>query len=169
MRLLYLLRHAKSSWGDPGLEDRDRPLNSRGRRAARLVAEHLRAEGVSPELVLCSASLRTRQTLAAILPTLEGELEARIEVALYSAGAEELVERLRTVPASTSSVLVIGHNPGLHELALSLAGTGRDLERLREHFPTGALATLAVPEPGWAELAEGDAELTGYAVPRELG
>jgi phosphohistidine phosphatase len=169
LRLLYLLRHAKSSWGDPGLEDRDRPLNSRGRRAARLVAEHLRAEGVSPELVLCSASLRTRQTLAAILPTLEGELEARIEDVLYSAGAEGLLERLRTVPVSTSSVLVIGHNPALHELALSLAGTGRDLERLREDFPSGALATLAVPEPGWAELAEGDAELTSYAVPRELG
>jgi phosphohistidine phosphatase len=129
LRLLYLLRHAKSSWGDPGLEDRDRPLNSRGRRAARLVAEHLRAEGVSPELVLCSASLRTRQTLAAILPALDGEVEARIEDALYSAGAEELLERLRSVPASTSSVLVIGHNPGLHELALSLAGTGRDLDR----------------------------------------
>jgi phosphohistidine phosphatase len=169
LRLLYLLRHAKASGGDPGLEDRDRPLNSRGRRAARFVAEHLRAEGVSPELVLCSASLRTRQTLAAILPALDGEVEARIEDALYSAGAEELLERLRTVPDSTSSVLVIGHNPGLHELALSLAGTGRDLEPLCEDFPSGALATLAVPEPGWAELAEGDAELTGYAVPRELG
>ncbi len=167
MKRLYLLRHAKSSWDEPALEDRDRPLASRGERAARLIAEHVRREGISPALVLCSTSLRTRQTLAALLPVLAGDAELRLEDALYGAGAEELRARVRAVPDPVSSVLLIGHNPGLHELALSLAGRGAGLERLRERFPTGALATLAIPS--WAELGEGAAELVGFVVPRELG
>lgn len=168
MKLLYLLRHAKSSWDDPGVEDRNRPLAPRGRRAAQRIAEHLRGGGVAPALVLCSSSLRARQTLAAVVPELESDAELRIEGALYSAGADELLARLRAVPESVPSVLLIGHNPGLQELALSLACGGGALERLRERFPTAALATLAIPTAGWPELRTGDAELEGYVVPREL-
>lgn len=168
MKLLYLLRHAKSSWEDPALEDLDRPLSPRGKRASQLIAEHLHRSGVAPALVLCSSSLRTRETLAAIVPVLEGDAEVRIEGALYAAGVDELLARLQAVPESAPSVMLIAHNPGLQQLALSLARSGRALERLRERFPTAALATLAISAGGWAELGQGDAQLEAYVVPREL-
>ena len=168
MKRLYLLRHAKSSWDDPELADRDRPLAPRGRRAVALVAAHLRRERVSPELVLCSSALRTRQTLASILPALEGDVEVRVENVLYAAGVDDLLARLRSVPESVDSVMLIGHNPGLQELALTLAADDSTLERVRERFPTGALATLVFREATWSALGAGDAVLAGYVVPREL-
>lgn len=171
MKVLYLLRHAKSSWDDPGLADRDRPLAPRGRKAAGRIAAHLRAERIEPAVVLCSSAVRTRQTLDAILPALEGATEILVEDALYAAGAESLLARLRSVPEAAPSALLIGHNPGIADLAFVLAGGGDAdaLRRLREGFPTGALATLAIPQAGWEELGDGDAELTAYVVPRELG
>ena len=170
-KVLYLLRHAKSSWLEAGLADRDRPLAPRGRKAARRIAGHLAAAEVPPALVLCSSAVRTRQTLDAILPALEGEPEVRVEDALYGAPAGSLLARLRTVPADVPSVLLIGHNPGIGDLATALAGEGDGaaLRRLHEGYPTGALATLAIAEGAWAELADGGAELTDYVVPRELG
>jgi phosphohistidine phosphatase len=166
--VLYLLRHAKSSWDDPGLEDSDRPLAPRGRRASALVAEHLRGDHVAPALVLCSSALRTRETLAAILPALEGEVEIRIEDRLYLAGADALLARLNEVPDSLPSVLLIGHNPSIQELALTLAGRGDGLDRLRERFPTGALATLGIPTGGWSGLRPRAAVLESFVLPREL-
>jgi phosphohistidine phosphatase len=168
VKRLYLLRHAKSSWDNPELVDRERPLAPRGRRAAVLVAEHLRREGVSAELVLCSSALRARETLGAILPALDGDVEIRIEGGLYAAGTGDLLERLQAVPDSIASVMLIGHNPCLQDLALSLATRGAGLERLREKFPTGALATLAVGDESWSALSAGDATLEAYVVPREL-
>jgi phosphohistidine phosphatase len=168
LSVLYLLRHAKSSWDDPGLEDRDRPLAPRGRRASAHIAEHLRDDHVAPALVLCSSALRTRETLAAILPALEGEVEIRIEDGLYLAGIDALLARLNDVPDSVPSVLLIGHNPSIHELALTLAGRGDGLDRLRERFPTGALATLGIPAGGWSDLRSGAAVLEGFVLPREL-
>jgi phosphohistidine phosphatase len=166
--VLYLLRHAKSSWDDPELEDRDRPLAPRGRRASAHIAEHLRGDHVAPALVLCSSALRTRETLAAILPALEGELEIRIEDGLYGAGVDALLARLNDVPDPVHSVLLIGHNPSIHELALTLAGRGDGLDRLRERFPTGALATLGIPTGGWSGLRPRAAVLEGFVLPREL-
>lgn len=170
MKVLYLLRHAKSSWDDSGLADRDRPLAPRGRKAAGRIAAHLRTEQIAPAVVLCSSAVRTRQTLDAILPALEGEPDVLIEDALYASGADGLLARIRATPEAAPSVLLIGHNPGIADLAFVLAGGGDAvaLRRLREGFPTGALATLAVPHAEWGELAEGDAELTAYVVPREL-
>jgi phosphohistidine phosphatase len=168
LSVLYLLRHAKSSWDDPGLEDRDRPLAPRGRRASALIAEQLRSDRVTPALVLCSSALRTRETLAAILPALEGEVEIRIEDGFYLAGVDALLARLNDVPDSLPSVLLIGHNPSIHELALTLAGRGDGLDRLRERFPTGALATLGIPTGGWSGLRPRAAVLEGFVLPREL-
>jgi len=170
-RVLYLLRHAKSSWDEPGLADRDRPLAPRGRKAARRIAEQLAGVAVPPAVVLCSSAVRTRQTLDAILPSLAGDPEVLVEDGLYGAMADALLVRLRAVPADVPSVLLIGHNPGIGDLAHELAGRGdaAALQRLREGYPTGALATLAIADDGWAELADGGAELTDYVVPRELG
>jgi phosphohistidine phosphatase len=163
VRRLFILRHAKSSWDDTGLPDHERPLAPRGERAAARIAEHVRSEEIAPELVLCSTALRTRQTLAALLPVLPGDVEVRLEDELYGASLDGLLARLREVDDSVGTVLVIGHNPTLHALALALTGRGDALDR----FPTGALATIVLAVP-WAELGEGAGELEGFVVPREL-
>src|SRR3954468_4693715 len=122
MKRLYLLRHAKSSWDEPGLADRDRPLAPRGRKAARLIAEHMRREGIAPELVLCSPARRAHQTLDAILPALGDKATVMVEPELYGASEPELIERLRRLADSVGSAMLIGHNPGIQGLALTLAG-----------------------------------------------
>jgi phosphohistidine phosphatase len=165
---LLLLRHAKSSWDDPSLADIDRPLAPRGEKAARTIARYLLEKRVRPDLVLCSTSRRTRQTFEAIEPSLGRHAQVEYEQGLYGASADELLARLRTVSPEVSTVLVLGHNPGMQDLALLLAGGGARLDRLREKFPTAALATLSAGDR-WADLKAGDAELLDYVVPRELG
>jgi phosphohistidine phosphatase len=167
MKRLYLLRHAKSSWDDPALADTNRPLAPRGRRAAKLMASHLRRKGISPELVLCSPSRRTRQTLKRIAPGLGKNADVRIEPALYAASAATLLDQLHEVPDEVDSVMLIGHNPGIQDLALSLAGAGSESLRVRSKFPTAALATLE-HNATWRELVPGGAELVSFAKPKEL-
>jgi phosphohistidine phosphatase len=168
VKRLWLLRHAKSSWDDPSLPDTDRPLAPRGRQAAELLAAHLAISDVRPRAVLCSSSLRTRETLAAILPALGDALEIRIERVLYGAGAAELLERLRKVSNRASSVMLIGHNPGIQDLALGLAASGPALAALRGKFPTGALAALDVEVQRWRDVDNGIATATTLVTPRSL-
>jgi phosphohistidine phosphatase len=166
MKRLYLLRHAKSSWDDPSLDDHDRPLAPRGRRASGLIAEHLRRERIAPSLVLCSSARRTRETLERVLPELD-PASIRVERRLYGAPPEELLARLREVPRGIDSVMLIGHQPAIQELALQLAGEGRELNLVRQKFPTAALATLGFAGD-WGELHTGSAELVAYVKPKEL-
>ena len=164
-RRLYLLRHAKSDWDDPALADHDRPLAARGRRAGELLAEHVRAAGVAPELVLCSTSQRTRETLA--LLNLGGGPVVLYERGLYAAPARVLLDRLRAVADHRSAVMLVGHSSGIEDLALLLVRRGARLAEMREKFPTGALATLEF-RGRWSKLGSRDADLTGYVIPREL-
>jgi phosphohistidine phosphatase len=166
VKRLFLLRHAKSSWDDPGLDDRDRPLAPRGRRASELIAGHLRREGIAPSLVLCSSARRTRQTLERVIPALDAS-DVSIEDGLYGASSGGLLERLREVPEDLESVMLVGHQPAIQELALDLAGDGAELARVRAKFPTAALATLLFAGE-WSELAPGSAELVAYVKPKEL-
>jgi phosphohistidine phosphatase len=166
-RRLYLLRHAKSSWKEQGLADHDRPLARRGRRAAKAVRRHLRDEGIDPELVLCSTATRARQTLEGIESAL-GRGATRVEPELYGAGAAALLARVQEVPARVRSVMVIGHNPGMEQLALLLACDGPRRQELEAKFPTAALATLAFSGPGWSALDRGTAELIDFVRPRDL-
>ena len=166
-KTLYLVRHAKSDWEDPALADRDRPLAARGRKAASTLAGHLERSGISPALVLCSPARRTMDTLRLISGSFRDPVEILVEDELYGASMGELLRRLRTVPAPTPSVMLIGHNPAIHELALRLAGTGDSLKQLKVKFPTGAMATLAVPGP-WKDLGDEPAGLLEFALPREL-
>jgi phosphohistidine phosphatase len=161
MRQLHLLRHAKSSWDDPDLADHDRPLAPRGQKAARRIAENMQAEAIAPELVLCSTALRARETLAVLLPVLAGDVDIRLEARLYGAGVDAVLGWLREVDDAVGSVLVVGHNPTLHGLALALTGQEDALER----FPTGALASVRFTT-GWAGLSEGGGELAGLFFPR---
>ncbi len=166
---LWLLRHAKSSWDDPDMKDVDRPLAPRGARAAARMRDHIDAEGMRPELVLCSSALRTRETLARILPGLGPELTVRIESSIYSFEADELLDRLRAIPADIGSVMLVGHNPAMQELASLLAADGDRLDELRKGFPTAALAELDLSISSWADLASGSGRLVRFVVPRELG
>jgi phosphohistidine phosphatase len=167
MKRLYLLRHAKSSWDDPTLADHDRPLAPRGRRAAKVIAKHLGRKGISPELVLCSPSKRTRQTLKRLAPGLGKKADVQIEPELYAAPARSLLEVLHEVPDEVESVMLIGHNPGIQDLALSLAGVGSEIPRLRSRFPTAGLAPLEL-NGTWRELAPDSAELVSFVKPKEL-
>lgn len=118
--------------------------------------------------MLCSAAERTRETLALVRPAL-ARSAVSFEDDLYGASSDRLLERLRTVPEAVASVMLIGHNPGLHDLAVGLAAAGPELERLQAKFPTAALATLTLEGTTWSELKEGDGELVAYVVPKELG
>jgi phosphohistidine phosphatase len=162
-RRLYLLRHAKSSWKEAGIPDHDRPLASRGRKAAKAMAVHLEAQRVRPELVLCSSATRARQTFERVEPL--GAREVHIERELYGADAATLLGRLRDVPEPVASVMVIAHNPGLEDLVRLLAP---DHDELGTKFPTGALATLAFADREWAALERGTTELVDFVRPREL-
>lgn len=122
-----------------------------------------------PELVLCSPAQRTRETLELVRPALGTTATVRLEAELYAASAETLLERLRAVPEEVASVMLIGHNPGLHDLALLLASAGTELERLEAKFPTAALATLTLPRATWRRLSQADAVLAAYVVPKQLG
>jgi phosphohistidine phosphatase len=160
---LLLLRHAKSSWDDPNIDDHDRPLNGRGRRAAAQVGRYLRDEGMAPAVVLCSSALRTRQTLE--LLELDGDPEVLVEPELYGASAGELLDRLHRLHDATPSVLLIGHNPGMHDLAVVLTG---DHDRIPA-FPTAALAELSAPIATWPDLEPGGASLERLVTPKDLG
>jgi phosphohistidine phosphatase len=162
---LHLLRHAKSSWDDPALPDANRPLSARGERTAAKMARQLARERVAPGLVLCSSARRTRQTLELILPAL-GDPEVLVEDGLYAAGAQALLSRLRQIPAGIREAMLIGHNPGIHELALVLAGRGAPAS-LRESFPTGALVSLTLEAAAWGDVQRGGV-VTRLLLPREL-
>jgi phosphohistidine phosphatase len=168
VKTLYVLRHAKSSWQDEGLPDHERPLAGRGRKAAKRLAGYMRSEAVAPALVLCSSAARTRETLERVRPGLYGDPVVEVEDELYGAGERTLLARLRRVPDSIPSVMLIGHNPGLEDLVVSLAGDGDRLRDVRAKFPTGALATLEW-DGRWDVLAPGAARLTAFVTPRELG
>lgn len=163
-RQLFVLRHAKSSWDEPGLGDHDRPLAPRGRRATVALAAHVRDAGIAPTLVLCSTARRATETVDGVRPG--GELS--VEPALYGASAGELITRLQQVPDDVGSAMVVAHNPGLQMLVLGLAAAGDQLDAVREKFPTGALATLTFTG-SWSELQAGSAELTAYVRPKDLG
>jgi phosphohistidine phosphatase len=168
MKRVYLLRHAKSSWKDDSVADRDRPLAGRGRRAAKAMAGHLDAEGIRPDLVLCSPARRTRETLQRVEGAFGDRVEARFDEALYGASEPELLARLKALPQEVGSVMLIGHNPGLEELALALASDGEGLARMREKYPTAALATIDLPAERWSAIERGSGELVGYVRPRDL-
>jgi phosphohistidine phosphatase len=172
MHQLLLLRHAKSSWDDATLPDRDRPLNKRGYKAAAAIRITMRELGLAPDVVLVSPARRTQETLAALEPWDDTPLIEPTE-ALYLASAPHLMAVLRSVNETVRSLLLIGHNPGMHELALMLAarraqsGSDEAAKRLAEGFPTGALAEFAVAVP-WGQLDAAGGQLVRFLRPRAL-
>jgi phosphohistidine phosphatase len=169
MRTLWLLRHAKASAGAPDLPDHERPLEERGADAARRMGRDLVEQGFAPAWTLCSTAIRARQTLGHLSRGLGVELEAELDRNLYLATADELATCIRRVPDDVTSLLLVGHNPGIGELAAALARRGERALRaaLRQKFPTCALAELRLETAHWRQLSDG-AELVSYRTPRTL-
>ena len=170
MKILYLLRHAKSSWKDPSLEDFDRPLNGRGKRAAKRMGGYLDAEGLHPAAVLCSAAARTRQTLDLVQPALGDGAQIKVKKSLYLASPSRILEVLGSLEDSVPSAMVIAHNPGIQELALSLTGSAKDdtLDLMKTKFPTAALAMLTSDAKRWSDLEPGTLHLEAFVRPKDL-
>ncbi|MFB7460463.1 SixA phosphatase family protein [Streptomyces sp. NPDC088337] len=167
LRRLVVLRHAKSAWPE-GVADHDRPLAPRGRRDAPAAGRALAEADCLPDLALCSTALRARQTWDLASAQWGTPPPVRHDRRLYAADVPELLAAVREAPPEVETLLLIGHNPGLEDLVLELAGDGLDdtLERLRTKFPTSAIAVLSWYGPGWPSLAPGAALLTELTVPR---
>ncbi len=169
-RRILLLRHAKSAWDEPGLDDADRPLAARGRRAAAVMGVYLRDEKLVPDLVLCSAARRAVETWETAAHELAKPPAVERDPALYMVPADRLLARLRKLPASVKSVLMVGHEGGVDVLARRLVGDGPATlrRRLNEKYPTAALVVIAVELDDWAALKEKSGTLTRYAAPKDL-
>ncbi|ODA68472.1 2,3-bisphosphoglycerate-dependent phosphoglycerate mutase [Methyloligella halotolerans] len=171
MLRLSLLRHAKSSWKNPGMADIDRSLSSRGRVAAPVMGDAIAERGMVPDLVLCSSARRTRETLDLASQAWEPPPAVEYREELYHAAPDTLLDIVREQMPETKHLMLIGHNPGFHLFGFDLIGRGpkHARERLGEKFPTCGLlvADFAVGE--WADIRYGTGELSLFLVPADLG
>jgi len=168
MKTLHLLRHAKSSWKRGELDDHERPLSKRGRAAASAVAKAMARTGIAPDIVLCSTAVRARETLTPIAQRLKPP-KVVFEPGIYDVAGRKLWKYVLALPEGADTVLLIGHNPGLHAFALSLADAD-SLGRLPSpegKFPTGALVTFSF-EGRWRDLRPRTAYLVSFVQPKEL-
>ena len=163
-RRLILLRHAKSDW--PDVPDRDRPLAKRGRHDAPKIGRWLRDRAYLPDIVICSDARRTRQTWKRVARELGGSPSVTFEPRAYAASAMTLLYLVMELPATSRTALLVGHNPGVSELATSLA-LPPDGDDAPIRFPTAAVAVLDVPGD-WADLAPGRARLIDFTTPADL-
>lgn len=170
MKKVILLRHAKSSWDDPDLDDHDRPLNERGRRAAPVSAAWLAGRGHRPDTVLCSSAERARETFALAREALGNPPEPEPERGLYHAMPARMRDRLAALDGACEVAMLIGHEPGIGALTRKLSdGRARPrCARAFQHFPTAAAAVLEFDIADWSALAYGIGRFVDFAVPREL-
>ena len=170
MPRLLLLRHAKSSWDDTAVDDFERPLSSRGRRAAPLMGRHVASHALVPERIVCSTARRTRETLAGLLPYLNGEMDIRLSRDLYETGAADYIDVIRAFGGTGRVLMVIGHNPALQETAIDLVGSGNPalVEAIAADYPTAALAVIDFPEKKWSEIHPKGGRIVAFFRPREL-
>ncbi len=162
MKTLLLMRHAKSSWKQPGLTDRERPLNRRGRRDAPKMGHLLRKEDLVPQYILSSTALRARLTAEAVAEASGCDGEILFLDGLYGAEPQDYVDALHLIPDGVDPVLVIGHNPGMEDLLELLTDQ-------RERLPTAAVVHLRLPIERWADLThQTEAEWVHTWRPREL-
>ena len=171
MLALTLLRHAKSSWDDPDLADHERRLSKRGTKAAKRIGRYIAQAELAPDLIICSDAIRARATLALVLDQLEPPPPSVIITGdLYLAAPETILQTLRNSAGDARHVMVIGHNPGLHALALSLPmrSNGDSLADIAMKFPTAALAHLIFDQTDWADVGPATGHLARYVTPRSL-
>lgn len=162
MKTIFLLRHAKSSWKDATLQDFDRPLNSRGRKAAESIATLMIKHKVAPELALSSPAVRARETIEIVMKTARLRSELRYDQRIYEAGPLRLLEVISEIEEDKSKVLLVGHNPGFEELLQLL--TGRV-----EQMATATLAKIDLEAAKWAKAVERAATVDWVLKPKQLG
>jgi phosphohistidine phosphatase len=170
MRRLLLLRHAKSDRSLAGVRDHDRPLNARGREAAALMGGYMNSHRLIPDRAAVSTSMRTRETWLLLAAGLGIAPAAVYEERIYEARPAVIGDVIAATPAGVRTLLVIGHNPGLQALALTLVGSGDDAGRrsLVEKFPTAALAVIDFPFDDWRQLAASSGRLERFVTPRQV-
>ena len=160
MKDLFILRHAKSSWSDPFLDDFDRPLNKRGKQACVDMGQWIHNQNITPELVLCSPAKRAIDTLKRVKKGQMAFGKKKFEASLYLASPSELLNLIKKVPAKVSSLMLIGHNPGMHELILQLVNTkalqseqAQSFQQIVYKFPTTGFAHLQFNVSDWVDVA----------------
>jgi phosphohistidine phosphatase len=170
MPRLLLLRHAKSSWDDSEIDDFDRPLNTRGRRSAPLMGRHCAQHNLVPHTILCSSARRTRETLAGIMPYFTDDLKIEITRDLYMTSEDRHLALIRARGETARTMMAIGHNPSLRDLAILLIGSGNPVLRaeLDEKFPTAAVAVIDFDVKAWADISPGSGRIVAFFRPREL-
>jgi phosphohistidine phosphatase len=170
MLTLSLLRHAKSSWKNPTLADRERPLATRGMTDAPVMGKAMAERGIDPELVLCSSARRTRDTLALVLPEFKVEPMVVYEDALYHASPAELLTMLHDLQPGAGRVMMVGHNPELQSFALDLVGSGPKhfRDRLREKYPTAGLLVINFASGLWSSVEVNSGTLNLFLTPKDL-
>ncbi len=168
MKTLYLLRHAKSSWHDPGINDFERPLNPRGLRNAPLIGSYMAEHAYMPEVILCSAARRTLETLSLVKPFLGLTVPTLIQDGLYLASARMLLEAVNEIDDSFGSALVIAHNPGLEDLCRLLADAGQSSTPIPDTMPTAGLAVFKCDAGQWQDIEEGHSRLVDIVTPRHI-
>lgn len=170
MKRLAVLRHAKSSWDDPNLDDLNRPLNDRGWNAARRLGRELKHRGMRFDLVLASTAARVRETIDGVQEKFDFNAPIQFEPQIYLATEEMLFSLVRTLPESVHRPLLVGHNPGLEQLLVDL--TYDDAKGLRHRvtgkYPTGALAIVEFAAHRWADISAGSGQVVELIVPKTL-
>jgi phosphohistidine phosphatase len=170
MKVLTLLRHAKSGWDDPVARDFDRPLNKRGRRAALAVGRAMRTEGMEFDAVLASPAVRVVETLQDVGDGYGREFDSQHVADLYLASRAVLLDRVQHMADAVERLLVVGHNPGLEQLAMLLTGSDRSgrLAELESKYPTATVAVIEFDVGRWADVKKGGGVLTRFIRPRDL-
>lgn len=169
MPTLYLMRHGNAGLGSAEQSDHDRALNQEGERATLLVGRYLAQISARLDLVLCSSALRTQQTWEGMASCLQNPPHVRFERTLYLCGAQAMQQCIRALPNEADAVMILAHNPDLHEIALYYAGMGDEdlMAKLQVDYPPAGLAALHFDEP-WAGLHKHAGHLKFYVVPTDL-
>ena len=162
---LIITRHAKSSWDFPYLNDHERPLAKRGERASKAIGRWLAERDHIPKIVLCSTSVRTRQTWSRIERCIPGKYDVRFKSSLYHGGISSIFEALSAV--DDSPVLILGHNPTFAYFASAILQT-HPVHPKFQKYPTAATLVCEVPVEKWEQLQFGSGKLIDFVVPREL-
>ena len=161
MKTLYLLRHAKSSWDDPGLKDFDRPLNQRGLKAAPRMGAYILKEEIRPDLVLSSPALRAKQTTHMVCEAAGLSSLINFDERIYEAGVQRLFEIVAGFEDNLNTALMVGHNPGFEELLAALTGES-------QRMPTAALACIELKIKKWSDLTGGSGKLKWLVKAKDL-
>jgi phosphohistidine phosphatase len=170
VKTVFLLRHAKSSWDEPFLDDYERPLALRGRKAAPRMGEYMAQEGLVPDRVLCSGARRARETWELVSEALGSLPPTQFLSDIYHGSAGTLLDLIHHLPDNEESVLLVGHNPTFQDFALLLAGSGEEepLRQMTSKYPTGALAILDFQGERWTGVLGGAGYLRAFVRPKAL-